>query len=236
MALRHSPKIITDGLILAADPSNPRCTFPGTSSYDVKNLINVDGFDGQIAKTSPSAMIQAASPNAFRFVGTNTRINFYKGDFSAWYTGLASLFAFIKSDGAESSQDAYAGIMFNRGSGSNISGLSVNGQNGNVTYTWYNASNTYTTNTSLSIPADTYCMVGMSVDSSKADVYVNLSKFTNSVTHSASMEWTSLNLGRDSYNERCFNGDMGIALMYNRYLTESEVKHNYNALKGRFGL
>ena len=126
--------------------------------------------------------------------------------------------------------------MFNRGSGSNISGLSVNGQNGNVTYTWYNASNTYTTNTSLSIPADTYCMVGMSVDSSKADVYVNLSKFTNSVTHSASMEWTSLNLGRDSYNERCFNGDMGIALMYNRYLTESEVKHNYNALKGRFGL
>ena len=170
----------------------------------------------------------SSSPKSFSFDGSDDEIVI--GD--TGHTGLASLFAFINQDGT---QGSYDGIVYNRGSGNNIAGLSANGQGGNLSYTWANSSSTYNANTGLSIPNNTYCMIGMAIDSSKADIYVNLSKFTNSVSHS-NMSIDDLRMGRDEFGSRYFKGNIAFVLMYNRYITELEVAQNYNALKSRFGL
>lgn len=193
----------------------------------------VPGANNGISSTLPGVIKGATHSNVnggvFSFDGSDDEI--FVGD--TGHTGLASLFAFINQEGT---QGSYDGIIYSRGSGNNIAGLSANGAGGNLNYTWYNQSNTYNTDTGLSIPNNTYCMIGMAVDSSKADIYVNLSKFTNSVSHSASMNMNDLKIGRDEYGSRYFTGKIACVLMYNRYVTEVEVKQIYNALKGRFGL
>ena len=48
---------------------------------------------------------------------------------------------------------------------------------------------------------------------------------------------TPFNIGsfKDGYGN-FFTGDVACVHIYNRVLSESDVLHNYNALKGRFGL
>ena len=205
--------------------SGETCTFtiypgvPGTN-----NLIS-SALPGVI---KGGATYSNTNGGIFSFDGTDDEI--VVGD--TGHTGLASLFAFINQDGT---QGSYDGIVYNRGTGSNVAGLSANGQGGNLSYTWANTSSTYNANTGLSIPNSTYCMIGMSVDSSKADIYVNLSKFTNSVSHS-SISIDDLKIGSDDFGSRYFKGNIAFVLMYNRYITELEVKQNFEALRGRFGL
>jgi hypothetical protein len=220
MSVAAGPDIVEDGLVLALDAANTR-SYPGSGSTWSDLIGNNNG-------SITSSTFVSSSPKSFRFDGSDDEI--VVGD--TGHTGLASLFAFINQDGT---QGSYDGIVFNRGSGSNIAGLSANGQGGNLSYTWSNSSSTYNANTGLSIPNNTYCMIGMAVDSSKADIYLNLSKFTNSVSHS-NISIDDLKIGRDEFGSRYFTGNIAFVLMYNRYITELEVKQNYNALKARFGL
>ena len=43
-------------------------------------------------------------------------------------------------------------------------------------------------------------------------------------------------IGNDGSNNADWNGNIGPINYYNRALSSTEVLHNYNALKGRFGL
>ena len=46
-----------------------------------------------------------------------------------------------------------------------------------------------------------------------------------------------LEIGRDDgLGSRVFNGNIGLAQLYNRALTEDEVKRNFSALRGRYGI
>jgi hypothetical protein len=220
MALTHSPRIVLDGLVLALDAANIR-SYPGSGSTWSDLIGNNNG-------SITSSTFVSSSPKSFRFDGLDDEI--VVGD--TGHTGLASLFAFINQDGT---QGSYDGIIYSRGSGSNIAGLSANGQGGNLSYTWASQYNTYNANTGLSIPNSTYCMIGMAVDYSKADIYVNLSKFTNSVSHS-NMSIDDLKIGRDEYGSRYFKGNIAFVLMYNRYITELEVAQNFNAIRDRYGI
>jgi hypothetical protein len=49
---------------------------------------------------------------------------------------------------------------------------------------------------------------------------------------------TDVSLGNDPYGGGRFwyIGNMGSAQIYNRALSATEILHNYNALRGRFGL
>ena len=220
MGMSAGPDVVEDGLVLALDAENTR-SYPGSGSTWSDLIGNNNG-------SITSATFVSSSPKSFSFDGSDDEI--VVG--ATGHTGLASLFAFINQNGT---QGSYDGIIYSRGTGSNIAGLSANGQGGNLSYTWAGSSSTYNANTGLSIPNSTYCMIGMSVDSSKADIYVNLSKFTNSVSHS-NISIDDLKIGRDEYSSRYFKGNIAFVLMYNRYITELEVKQNFHALRGRFGL
>ena len=70
-------------------------------------------------------------------------------------------------------------------------------------------------------------------------IYLNgvLSNTTSSEVPSSLMNnnYSTL-IGRDDDNaDRWFNGKISISLIYDKALTELEVKQNYNSQKGRFG-
>ena len=70
----------------------------------------------------------------------------------------------------------------------------------------------------------------MDTDNSIEKIYVNgISKYSDTSPRTYRNNTNTLTIGE-------FNGDIGPTKMYSKALSASEVKQNYNALKGRFGL
>jgi len=59
---------------------------------------------------------------------------------------------------------------------------------------------------------------------------------TTSVKRSNNNTRMVLGSGTDGSGSQFLDGKIASAMLYHRVLTATEVKQNYNALKGRFGL
>ena len=150
---------------------------------------------------------------------------------------------FINWVNLNGSQPSYTGIILSRISDATATGLGLS--YGNTTtnqlgYLWNGAENTYTWNSGLIIPTNTWCMVALSVSSTSATAYrcqsSGITSATNIVNHSSVSN--NFNVGRDPYSlgGRFFNGSIAQSLLYNRALSSTEIQQNYNATKTRFGL
>jgi hypothetical protein len=99
----------------------------------------------------------------------------------------ATFVAWIRRDGT---QTDYDGILFNRGTGSNITGLNIFPTN-KLGYHWHAQLSSYTFDSSLTIPNLTWCMVAMSVTSTAATLYLcqssGITTATNAVSHTSSV-------------------------------------------------
>lgn len=88
-------------------------------------------------------------------------------------------------------------------------------------------------------PDTTYRLVGMTFDGTSSKVIYQDGLFAGDRTTAYSpANPTAMYLGAEvaggnTYN---FNGEIAITMFYDRVLTASEVKQNFNALRGRFGL
>jgi hypothetical protein len=145
----------------------------------------------------------------------------------------ATFVSWIRRNGT---QDQYDGILYSRGS--NATGMAFYTSN-QLGYTWNNAINTYTWNSGLTIPNLTWCMVALSVTSTAATAYLGqidgITTATNTVSHASSL-LDDIKLAQDDNGGRFFNGNIAIAQIYNRALSATEIRQNYNATKTRFGL
>ena len=224
MGLTHSPKIVTDGLVFYVDAANAR-SYPGTGTTctDLKN-----GFQGTL-QNSPT--FTSSNSGAFTFDGTNERILFTDNI----AVTEATFLTWIKRSGVQAS---WAGIVMSRGDGGSTTGFGYRGSSGQLSYHWNDASNTYGWITNLA-PADgEWCMVAVSVSSSAAVMYLyensGLSTATNTVSHTSS-NLNAIEIGGDPVaGSRQFGGDIAITQIYNRALTEDEIRQNYIATKGRY--
>lgn len=94
--------------------------------------------------------------------------------------------------------------------------------------------------TNSSVPYSRWTHVVATVDDSgNASIYIN-GVANNSGTVSLPSTITTafaLRIGnRSNATDRSFNGKIALAKIYNRALSESEVRQNFNALRGRFGI
>ncbi len=79
----------------------------------------------------------------------------------------------------------------------------------------------------------------LTVNETTAKVYVNSSQHGSNLTVGSGRSGVGSNASIGKYNYGTnfeFTGDMGSTHIYNRALSSAEILHNYNALKGRFGL
>jgi hypothetical protein len=79
-------------------------------------------------------------------------------------------------------------------------------------------------------------MVAVSVGATSTTHWVNTSSNTQTYTP-ATQTFDNINIGRESTsNGRYFNGRIGLAQLYNRALSAAEIRQNFYALRGRFGV
>jgi hypothetical protein len=223
MSTSYSPKIVTDGLVLALDAANVK-SYPGsgTSWSDLSGnnnngtLTNGPTFSGE-------------NGGSIVFDGVNDFVQ---------CTGTVSLTAatFIVWIRRNGTQGTYDGILFSRGT--SVTGINFQASN-QLGYHWNEIPNTYDWASGLTLPDLAWSMCAVSVTSTTATAYLYQASGLTTATNTVSPTSTTLDdikIAQDDEGGRFFNGNIAQASIYNRALTANEVLQNFNATRGRFGV
>ena len=239
MALAHSPKIVTDGLVLCLDAGNTK-SYPG-SGTDWSDLSG-NGNNGNL-QNMDGANLDSANGGSLTFDGSNEYATILDDPtFTVTETTICSWFnASVIYDASSSSR---AVISSYDASGRQYYGLRIDSlESNNKLYTYYDDSAGYgfsilrgTTN----LLENTWyygCMTWKSGTFHR--VYLNgmqEAEETNVATTTLNIS-TAFYVGKDfALSTGYFNGNIAQGSIYNRALSASEVKQNFNALRGRFGI
>jgi len=236
MALHHSPKIITNELVLALDAGDTN-SYTGSGS-EWTNLAN----PSLNASLANSPTFSSSNLGIFRFDGTDD-IAFTPSVNSFGGISTHAFELWIKSPGL--------------GAGQSIGGLfcpdygiiSYIAPGGELVYYVYNTDNgypgTYLHNTVVygtNLFDDNWHHIICTRDSSTFSTYIDgVQKTTGDGggAWSGSTIWSnmSMQIGNNPNNVGyLFYGSIAMARMYKKYLTPEEALQNFNAHKNRFGL
>jgi hypothetical protein len=223
MGLNHSPRIITDGLVLCLDAANAK-SYPGSGT----TWTDLSG-NGNTGTLTNGPTFNANNAGTIVFDGTD---DFIQCSGSITVTA-ATFVCWIRRNG---SQGTYDGILFSRGT--SVTGMAYYTSD-QLGYTWNNAINTYDWSSGLTIPNLTWCMVAISVTSTTATAYLcqasGITTATNTVSHTSTVI-DDIKIGVDEFSGRYSSGNIAQASLYNRALSATEIQQNFNALRGRYGI
>ena len=233
MGLAHSPSIVIDGLRFCLDAANIK-SYPGSGTTWTD--ISGKNHDGTLtngptfSSDNGGCIVFDGSNDHIGMLGTATDLGINDTSssfsFSVWFkTGATSeKYMFDNFDG--STQDISCRLdagkleMYLRGSSGGI----VNAvRYGSYTLNkWNNA--VYNFDSSTSPDTLTAYVNGINTGTSTSHFSGNFESGSN------------FRIGMRPAGGGQFSGRIACAMLYNKSLTEAEVKQNYNALKGRFGL
>ena len=220
----HNKPIVRDGLVFCIDPAN-KVSWTGPDSSTVNDLVGTTT-GSIIADTSGSFGIN----NSFTFDGADDKIetNFTANEFSgltvsAWVYRVSNQIQYfanqwIEGGGTSSSWglSTYTNklLFFIRaGSSTKV----ITGGTNVATGVWRNVTGIW--------------------DGSNIYVYLNgISDATPVSCTSMNTTTPNMSIASGTNDQYFLNGNIGCVHVYNRALSSTEVLHNYNALKGRFGL
>jgi len=232
MALAHSPRIVTDGLVLCLDAGNTK-SYPGTGTTwtDLSgqgnngSLINGVGYSGD-------------NLGSLSFDGADDR-TLFSGNNISGLAELATEFtisAWVKYNPFTS---GYQAFITKQNSGSSAPGtprldLGYFRDQQTLYFTTYNSSSGDLNGANFSYSANNatswnnYVLV---CGNSLKRVYVNNTLyFSDSFTSTYPDNAKLLTIGGD----RRINGNIAQVSIYSRALTASEIQQNFNALRSRY--
>ena len=215
------PPIVTNGLVLHYDFSNPACysggTVTGTGITDLSTTANngsiQNGYNAIVSGTVGSNTYIGWQTNAgespigssIHTTAQNTFTDFtivFQPDFTA--SGIVGLFAVETDKSVRFPVTGSSWEILNPGDGNdwaypNPATYYINGQVSNTPVAGWNIMGGSRTNNDWTMPNGMF-------------------------------------IGTSNYSNRHFQGQIALVLMYNRALTQSEQLQNYTALRARFGL
>lgn len=230
MAFIHSPKLVTDGLVLCYDAAN-KLSYPGTGTgwYDLTNNANNGTLtNGPTFSNVDGGNFVFDALDDYVNCGNGSTINFGTGDFTIemWASRSTNATTNLRllSKGGDSDLAISAGFAFF-------------GSDGGMNF----AVNPGSTRTIISAASysvgEWFNVVGVVQRSSTMRTYKNatLIQSTASPVGSVSNASVDLNIARNTASANLYwSGQVSIVRMYNRALTATEVLQNYNANKTRF--
>lgn len=244
MAFIHSPKIVTDGLIMYFDPANPK-SYPrsGDVLKDISNvssdatLINAPTFipeaNGvfQFNGTDEYIALSGESPfSGTKLVTAEYWVNFTSitGNFGGSQYG-AFLFAGSTSQGAgqaelgiltaDASSNSPSTIYYGRGGGGTTGTLVLDVSGKIINGRWNHIVLTRTSTSDQILYLNGNILGTGTVSNSFTDAPASIGSLPTLSTYSAYL-----------------NGKLGKLCVYNRALSAQEVLQNFNASRTRFGL
>ena len=224
----HNPQVVTNGLIMAIDASNPR-SYPGsgTAIFDLTDK----GANGTINGTVP--FVGAGSSSYWNFA-TAASTKFISSTLSQQYLDCTIVFY---PDFVLNSNAGLVGLIAASNDTTNTD-KSMRFKNANGTGPWQVIASSGINADDWGNPGTTYYVNGSAVadGASLVNGWNILGAYrTNQTTFPASFTYF---LGTEGYSAavRDFQGRIAMCLLYNRQLSAAEHAKNYNALKTRFGL
>lgn len=221
MGLGHSPSIIVDGLIYALDAANTR-SYSGSG-------ITANSLTGGTGSTLVNGTGFSSSNNgSFFFDGTNDFILKPADSLFDFGTGNFTISSWIKT-----STTSYTTIfgLDDTGNGSGIY-IYTNAGNG-VMRTWV-ANASY--NGSIVISDGSWKLVTVVRSSGIVYQYVDTNMSGSFSAVGSILTNQRMTVGRVTDGSYPFLGNISNTLVYNRALSATEIRQNFNATKGRFGL
>lgn len=223
MALNHSPRIVTNGIVAYWDAGN-------TKSYPGSGTTWSDLSGNQLNMTTVNS--PTFSSGSFAFNGTNqyasatnsTLLNNQTFTVSVWVkTNATTQNGFWFEKGSVNTQYALfqegdrikCRIQTGSGFVDTIAPVTASFMN---TTSWFNVVFTFVTGSQV-------CYVNSSV--------AGTGTTTATIPVNSGGMWIGVYGGAGGY---FYNGSIAQVKVYNRVLSSSEVLQNYNTLKGRFGL
>ena len=230
MALSHSPKISTDGLVLCLDAGNPK-SYPGsgTTWTDLSgNGNNGTLTNGPTYSSSNGGSIVFDGTNAYVRIPYNSNLNPTTITVSAW----------IKRNQV---------VNF-----AHFIGLPINNSTWNPPYLSYGVEYIGTTDTisfTLGFTDNTFAYTNASAygnnrwfyfaatyDQSNVKVYIDGALITTRAeTKTLYNSTADFYIGAiNTSSQYPLNGNIAQVSIYNKALTAAEIQQNYNATKGRY--
>lgn len=228
MALSHSPKIVTDGLVLCLDAGNPK-SYPGSGT----TWTDLSG-NGYIGTLQNSPTYNSSNGGYFEFGGsvTNTAIttNLTRDNdnftYCAWfqYGGGINQRNIIDTYEATSTEWTRLNVL----NGNHAFQIDNDGIKTSLlgsiaeTNVWYNSAGTWDPSTG------------------EMKLYVNGEINAQTIKQQTTTISGLSNLvigARSSSNfVEQFIGNIACVYVYNKTLTPEEIQQNFNAIRGRFGI
>ena len=228
MALAHSPRIVTDGLVLALDAGNAK-SYPGSGTTWTD--LSGNGNNGTLVN---GPTYSSANGGSIVFDGVNDRTTFSGNNISG-LSELATEFT-ISVWVKYNSTASYGAFMTKQTSGASTPGtprLDLGFLPNDVYLTTYNSSSGVIDGGKFSFTINTsfwYNIVLVCGNSLKRGYINNTLYYSNNFTSTFPTNTHNLGIPRD----RPINGNISQVSIYNKALTASEIQQNYNALKSRF--
>jgi hypothetical protein len=222
MGLAHSPRIVTDGLVLALDAGNTK-SYPGsgTAWTDLSgNNHNATLTNGPTynSDNGGSIVFDADSDHAV-----------LDSSFQVSTSGTYSFEAWIYKTATGTNN---AAMLISGGYGGDTDGLIILTED-------YSSTNIRIVSSNGDVNAVYYNGISQTLNgtSTGTDASFNLNEWIHvAVTgiNVNSIDGAAHHIGQNNNNTNQFSGRISNLKVYDRALTAAEVKQNYNALKGRY--
>ena len=247
MGLAHSPRIVTDGLVLCLDAANPK-SYPGTGT--VINDLTSGGYNSTLLN---GVGYSSSNNGVLTFDGTNdyisTPFTYANNDdftMSCWFKapvaqrcGLIGIRRGFRTTDWYQSQIYIAGDALSDTVGSYLQFSDfVRQSNGS-----YDAIRTTFTNT-VSVTDNQWKYLVITSDSVGAKIYINAVKIDEAISTPKPTRFEEANFlvgaagnwPNNPLSGYYFNGQMSNINFYTKALSAEEIRQNFNALRGRYGI
>ena len=234
MGSHYNPRIVTDGLVLHLDAANVR-SYPGsgTTWTDLSGLGNNGTLtNGPTFNANNAGSIVFDGTNDYTTLGTPTRLNQIQVPLTicAWVnlnssSGLRTIWGvYSRAD----SHEIYSLLRVN---------------NGTLHYYASNVSGGYQSQASFTVNTGVWCFIAAvvsgSISSPTVTNYLNTQKQTFSYSAFSSTPIATVDFrigGNQAQLNEGWNGNIAQVFWYNKALNDSEIRQNFNATRGRFGI
>lgn len=234
MSLSHSPKIVTDGLVLCLDAAS-RKSYPGTGTTWFDRSGN--GNHGTLVN---GVGYNSGNGGSLTFDGLNDRIDISPTNFNL---SEFSINIWFKSNNI--STDYLRLIQKGDTTGSTKGFLIASSQtNGKLVFMYqsnYNI-NPVLRRSTLLVSEGIWYNVGMTYNSLLGiKIFFNGIEDTGEISTSPDVGWTSntgnlFSIGSRAGGSGQYNGNISQVSIYNKALTPQEIQQNFNATRGRYGI
>lgn len=222
MSFAHSPKIVTDGLVLALDAGNVKSYVSGSTTWFDKSG---NGNNGTLINGPTFAT------GSIIFDGTNDYVDTVYTppavfSISTWFRNDTTYDVFNRGVLSTYKTNDYRGFYLSTSGPSNPYTVSPAGLN-----LWFNG------NGRVGIPGlNTGQWYNICITSSGSQILAYLNSAVVASVSNATTHQDVLNIGRSRFDTNYWLGAIAMTQVYNRVLSSTEITQNFNALRGRFGI